>query len=107
MEVDVLVERRAELVSLAERRGADWRPLVEGLPDEDRVMVAALATLLGIDVVQAINSDSSAEELALRAERVRVEHELREALAYRSTGLAAAEQVRKEGRTSEEDLDAR
>jgi hypothetical protein len=111
MEVNVLAERRAELVSLAERRGVDWQPLVkglpdEGLPDEDGLMVAALATLLGIDVVQAFDPESSAEQLALRSERVRVEHELRDELSYRSTDLAAAERVSR-GITPEEDLGAR
>jgi hypothetical protein len=107
MEVNVLAERRAELVSLAERRGVDWQPQVAGFPDEDGVMVAALATLLGIDVLQAFDPESSTEELALRAERVRVEHELRDELAYRSAGLAAAERVREEGSPSEEDLGGR
>ena len=44
-----LRDRQAELERLVESRGLEWKGRLRDLPDDPRVRVAALATLLGLD----------------------------------------------------------
>jgi hypothetical protein len=80
---EALARRRAELSARADERGIDWQSQVKGLPtDDDRLMVAALATLLGVDAHEAFDPAFSVDELERRAERSQAEQETRYKLAF-------------------------
>ena len=82
-EQEALARRRAELSARADERGIDGKSQLEGLPtDDDGLMVAALATLLGVDVRQAFAPEVSVEELERNAERSQAEQEMRYRLAW-------------------------
>jgi len=64
-----LSTREKQLRTLAEKRGVDWKRLMKGLPDDPRLRVAALATLLGIDAIEAWKSDRPISTLADEARK--------------------------------------
>jgi hypothetical protein len=76
--------RVEELVERAERKGVDWKAKTSGLAqDDERVLIAALATSLGIDAIQALDERLSLEELDERSRRMAeqaeaVEREMRD-----------------------------
>ena len=80
---EALARRRAELSARADERDIDWQLQVKGLPtDDDGLMVAALATLLGVGVREAFDPDLSVEELERHAEGSQAEQEMRYRLAF-------------------------
>jgi hypothetical protein len=83
MEADALARRRGELTGHADERGIDWKGELEGLPaDDDGLMVAALASLLGLDIQRVFAVETSLGDLERDSLRLRVEKEVREELVY-------------------------
>jgi hypothetical protein len=64
-----LETREEQLRTLAERAGIDWKGRMKGLPDDPHVRVAALATLLGIEPIEAWRTDSPTKTLASEARK--------------------------------------
>jgi hypothetical protein len=62
-----LQARQEELQTLASDRGVDWQGRLGGLPDDKRLRIAALATLLNIDPMQALRDEGSIKKLASEA----------------------------------------
>jgi hypothetical protein len=61
--------REKQLRALAEQGGIDWKGRLKGIPDDPRVRVAALATLLGIDPMEAWKSDRPTKTLGAEARK--------------------------------------
>jgi hypothetical protein len=61
--------REKQLRALAEHVGVDWRGPMKELPDDLPLRVAALATLLGIDAIEAWKSDRPISTLAAEARK--------------------------------------
>jgi hypothetical protein len=86
-----LADRRQELVSRARERGIDWEPAVENLPqDDDGLMIVALATLLEVDIQDALQGSKTLDEM----ER---EKEQRDRERQRWEGMAVEETIRGRG----------
>ena len=84
MKTDPLARRRDELTARAEMRNIDWRAQLEGLPrDDDGLMVAALASLLGVNIRRAFDVETRLEDLERLSLRSEVEKEVRDGLLYR------------------------
>ena len=65
-----LRDRQAELERLVESRRLEWRGRLRDLPDDPRVRVAALATLLGLDAhAAAFKLDVSSDTLVRTGRR--------------------------------------
>jgi hypothetical protein len=64
-----LSTREEQLRTLAEKGGVDWERPMKGLPNDPRLRVAALATLLGIDAIEAWKSDRPISTLADEARK--------------------------------------
>lgn len=60
---DLLESRLAELVERAEQRGIDWRDRTKEFTADRRPVIAALATLLGIDAFAVLDARRSLDEL--------------------------------------------
>jgi hypothetical protein len=83
MEADALARRRAELTGHADERSIDWKGQLEGLPtDDDGLMVAALASLLGLDIQRVFDVETRLGDLERDSLRLRVEKEVRDELVY-------------------------
>ena len=81
--VEALARRRIELTNRAEERGLDWQSRVSSLDaDDDGLMVAALATLLGVSVRHAFDLDLSIDELEKLALRSQADREAVYRLAF-------------------------
>jgi hypothetical protein len=89
-----LSARRQELISRASEQEIEWQPLIEGLPqDNDIVIIFALASLLDIDAWGALDPNKPLEDLdrerAVRQkedelfEEMRVEEDSRRILSAR------------------------
>jgi hypothetical protein len=61
--------REKQLRALAEHGGVDWKGPMKELPDDLPLRVAALATLLGIDAIEAWKSDRPLSTLAAEARK--------------------------------------
>jgi hypothetical protein len=69
------VQRREELARLARERGIDWEDRLKSLPrEDDRVLIAALAGLLQLEIRGAF-SDARLDELERRSEALRADHD--------------------------------
>ena len=85
-----LQARQEELQKLASDQGVDWKGPLDSLPDDKRLRIAALATLLNMDPMQALRDEGSIKKLASEArERQRsIEtHDKRERKFLRSLGM--------------------
>jgi hypothetical protein len=84
-EGDFLAKRRAELTSRAEQRGIDWKAKLDGADmDDDGFLVAALASLLGVDIQRVFDPESALDRLERESARIELEKEIRDELAYGS-----------------------
>jgi hypothetical protein len=70
-----LKTREEQLRALAEQGGIDWKGRLKELPDDQRLRVAALATLLGIDPIEAWKSDRPTRTLGAEARKRRAASE--------------------------------
>jgi hypothetical protein len=64
-----LKTREEQLRALAEQSGIDWKGRLKDVPDDPRVRVAALATLLGVDPIEASRSDRPTKTLGAEARK--------------------------------------
>ena len=90
-----LEAREAELRAVAGARGVDWEGRLSGFPDDRRLRIAALATLLEIDPIEALKADTPAERLdadARESQRERAEYERKERKYLRGLGLDVREE---------------
>jgi hypothetical protein len=55
--------REEELRALASENAIDWKERLETLPDDPRLRIAALATLLRIDPMEALRGDTPTKKL--------------------------------------------
>jgi len=86
-----LADRRQQLSSRAREREIDWESAVENLPqDDDGLMIVVLATLLEVDVQDALHGSKMLDEM----ER---EKEQRDRERQRSQELAVEEFMRGRG----------
>jgi hypothetical protein len=79
---EALRDREAELRTRLSQRGGEWERRLAGLPDDPRLQVAALATLLELDAADALRPEmpiSTLDDRARELRRVRdqVDRELR------------------------------
>ena len=77
MTPEFLRSRREALVALAEKRGLDWASSVEGFEKDDALVIAAISTLLGLEVARAF-ADIPLEEVERYSTEARAEQENRE-----------------------------
>jgi hypothetical protein len=61
---DFFSQRHAELTQLATERGIDWASRLSTVPTIDVLRLAALATLLRLDVRRVLNPQQSLSDLA-------------------------------------------
>jgi hypothetical protein len=65
-----LVDRRQELISRAREREIDWESAVENLPqDDDGLMIVVLATLLEVDIQDALHGSKTLDEMEREKEQ--------------------------------------
>lgn len=64
-----LKTREEQLRALAEQGGIDWKGRLKDVPDDPRVRVAALATLVGVDPIEAWRSDRPTKTLGADARK--------------------------------------
>jgi hypothetical protein len=64
-----LKTREEQLRALAEQARVEWERQLKELPNDPRVRVAGLATLLGIDAIEALNSDRPTRTLGAEARK--------------------------------------
>ena len=84
-----LEARRDQLEALARAQGIDLGP-VDQLPDDPRLKVAGLATLLRIDPMAALRGTVPVKRLATEArkqERARAQYESQELKRLRELGI--------------------
>ena len=84
-----LETRRNQLQALAEEQGVDLAPVTE-LPDEPRLQIAGLATLLGIDPMAALRGNVPIKRLVTEArkkERASAQYERQELKRLRELGI--------------------
>lgn len=92
-----LTQRSRQLAMLAERRGIDWRSRMGNLPQTDpRVVVAALATMLGFSVAHAFDERLSIEDLEERSQRLAQLKQVEEQAPEGEGGRKAPERKREQ-----------
>jgi hypothetical protein len=84
-----LGEQKNQLQALAKEQGVDLGPVNE-LPDEPRLRILGLATLLGIDPMAALRGNVPVKRLVTEArkqERARAKYERQELKRLRELGI--------------------
>jgi hypothetical protein len=81
MEADALANRRRELTAYAEQQGIQWERELEGLPlHDDGLVVAAVASLLDLDIQRVFAEEVNLRDLERESLRLQVESEVRQEL---------------------------
>jgi hypothetical protein len=74
LDTAALSERRRELQARAEQQGVDLQAGLRGLPlDDDGLILGALATLLGLNIMRAFDEGVDLDELTRFSEERRAE----------------------------------
>lgn len=85
-----LAARESELRALAIKRSVDWEERLSSLPDDPRLRIAALATLLRINPIEALRADRPTKTLdteARRRQRARQDYDRQERNFLQGLGL--------------------
>ena len=91
-----LMAREEQLQGLARDRGLDWEGPLSDLPNDPRLRIAALATLLRIDPMEVLRTEVPVKRLegdARKRQRANDEFERKERKFLKGAGLEIGEDV--------------